>query len=244
MGDSRRCHLRNRAAVLVLLFSSALFAQTVRVPFVGCESSGQTGVLKAPKGISKPVRIAAHTAQELAHYEAANGLGVLAPRGWYCYGTSGSSGTDLLVLPRPMTRADWGGATSQAVQVEDLSGDTSGRFEVAQVIARVFPAHRTFVQNVIEMFPGVSNYKFGPCPNDKLLVQTDRLVQFQTPPHSEGLGTIRRLKANDDPIDGVAILEGQTPDLLMLRVRLPLKQRDLAPVIIQELLVRQRRDTR
>ncbi len=74
--------------------------------------------------------------------------------------------------------------------------------------------------------------------------QTDRLVQFQTPPNAEGLGTMSRLKANDDPIDGVAILEGPTPDLLMLRVRLPLKQRDLAPVIIQQLLLRQHSDTR
>jgi hypothetical protein len=46
---------------------------------------------------------------------------------------------------------------------------------------------------------------------------------------------MRRLIANDKPIDGAAI---------MLRVRLPLKQRDLAPVIIQELLLRQRRDAR
>ena len=52
------------------------------------------------------------------------------------------------------------------------------------------------------------------------------------------------LEANDDPIDGVALLQGQTPDLLMLRVRLPLKQRDLAPVIIEQLLLRQRSDAR
>ena len=42
-----------------------------------------------------------------------------------------------------------------------------------------------------------------------------------------------RLKANDDPIDGVAILEGKNPDLLMLRVRLPPEQRDLAKAIIR-----------
>jgi hypothetical protein len=143
-----------------------------------------------------------------------------------------------------MTRADWGGTASQAVQIEDLSGDTSGRFEVAKVIARVFPAHRAFVQNVIEMFPGVSDYKFGSYPRDKLISQTERLVQFQTPPHAEGLGTVSRLKANEDPVDGVAILEGPTPDLLMLRVRLPRQQRDLAPVIIQYLLLRQRNNSR
>lgn len=51
-------------------------------------------------------------------------------------------------------------------------------------------------------------------------------------------------KANDDAIDGVAILEGQTPDLLILRVRLPRRQRDLAPVIIQQLLLGQRGDAR
>jgi len=51
-------------------------------------------------------------------------------------------------------------------------------------------------------------------------------------------------KANDDPIDGVAILEGQNPDLLMLRVRLPREQRYLAQIIIQDLLLRQRNNAR
>ena len=74
---------------------------------MGCESSGQTGLLKAPKGASKEVQIDARTAQELAYYEAANGLGVLAPRGWHCYGGSGSSGVDLLVLRPPIALADW-----------------------------------------------------------------------------------------------------------------------------------------
>jgi hypothetical protein len=113
------------------------------------------------------------------------------------------------------------------------------------VIARVFPAQRAFVQNVIDLFDQpVSTYAYGSYTKDKLISQTDRLVQFQTPPHSEGLGTMSRLKASDDPIDGVAILEGRNPDLLMLRVRLPLKQRDLASVIIQQLLLGQRSDAR
>jgi hypothetical protein len=234
--------MRNSSALLIsiAMCSCALLAQTVRVPFVGCESSGQTGVSKTPKGISKALQIDVRTAHEIAYYEAANGLGVLAPRGWYCYGTSGSSGEDLIVLPGAVAK----GIVGPVVLVEDLSGDTSGRFAVAEVLARVFPAHKAFVQNVIETFAGESNYKFGSYPKDKLISQTDRLVQFQTPPHAEGLGTMRRLKANDDPIDGVAILKGQTPDLLMLRVRLPRELRDLAPAIIQELLVRQRRDAR
>jgi hypothetical protein len=97
------------------------------------------------------------------------------------------------------------------------------------------------VKSVIDLFDQPANtYTFGPFPNDKLIVQTDRLVEFHTPPRAEGLGTMSRLKANDDPIDGVAILEGKPPDLLTLRLRLPPRQRDLAPTIIQELLLRQR----
>ena len=78
-----------------------------------------------------------------------------------------------------------------------------------------------------------SGYTFGPYPRDKLSVQTDHLVEFQTPPHEKGLGTGNSLDANADPIDGVAIVEGNPPDLLMLRVRLPRDLRDLAPVIIR-----------
>ena len=113
------------------------------------------------------------------------------------------------------------------------------------MIARVFPAQKAFVQNVIKSFDqSASDYTFAPYPNDKLIVQTDRLVEFRTAPHSEGLGTMSRLKANGDPIEGVAMLQGQTPDLLMLRVRLPLELRDLAPAIIQDLLARQHSDAR
>ena len=60
------------------------------------------------------------------------------------------------------------------------------------MIARAFPAQRAFVQNVIDSFD--QSYTFGPYQNDKLILQTERLVEFQTPAHSEGLGTMSRLK--------------------------------------------------
>ena len=112
------------------------------------------------------------------------------------------------------------------------------------MIARVFPTQRAFVQRVVETSASGTNFSFGPYPNDKLIVQTERLVEYETPPHSEGLGTMSRLKPDDDPIDGFAMLQGKNPDLLMLRVRLPREQRDLAAVIIQDLLLRQRGDAR
>ena len=116
---------------------------------------------------------------------------------------------------------------------------------MARVFARVFPAQRAFVRKVIDEFGLAADaYQFGPFPKDKLTLQGDRLVQFLTPPHSQGLGTINWVRPNDDAIDGVAILEGPTPNLVMLNVRLPRELHNLAPVIIHDLLVRERRDAR
>ncbi|HTW65476.1 MAG TPA: hypothetical protein VME17_12695 [Bryobacteraceae bacterium] len=86
-------------------------------------------------------------AKRLTYYEAAVNTGVLAPRGWYCFGTYGSAGEDLTVSPAPINRD---GTNGPIVQVDNIDGNTSGRFEVAEVIARVFPGQKAFVQTVIE----------------------------------------------------------------------------------------------
>ena len=43
------------------------------------------------------------------------------------------------------------------------------------------------------------------------------------------------MEASDQPISGVAILDGQTPDLPILRVRLPLDLKDLTQDIIRQM---------
>jgi len=230
--------LRNSAALLIALFSSGLLAQTVRVPFVGCGADTQLDPVEPPKGTDEVVQIEARTARRLAYYKAEVTSAVIAPLGWYCYGIIGSGGSSLFISPQPIKflfGPQWRGIEGASVEVDEVFGGTSGRFDVAQVIARVFPARRAFVEDLMEMFDQpASAYKFGLYPKDKLIVQTDRLVQFQTAPHSEGLGTMRRLRANDDPIDGVAILEGQTPNLLTLRVRLPRELHALTSSIIHQ----------
>ena len=45
---------------------------------------------------------------------------------------------------------------------------------------------------------------------------------------------MRELKTSDYPAVGVAILQGDTPDLLLLTVRLPPNMADLASGIIQQ----------
>ncbi len=60
------------------------------------------------------------------------------------------------------------------------------------------------------------------------------MVEFETPANAEGLGTASRLLKNGDPIDGVAILYGEEPNLLQLSVRLTPDTADLAHVIVHE----------
>jgi hypothetical protein len=74
--------------------------------------------------------------------------------------------------------------------VAEISGEMSGRFSVAQVIARIFPKQIEFTERVIkEGTEPASDFPFGPYPKDKLTYRSDRVVEFRTPPHSEGLGT-------------------------------------------------------
>jgi hypothetical protein len=236
--------------VAIIGMQSLLPAQTTRgvnkpergsvVPFVGCKSDGQVGPLEAPKGKSKVFSIGKEKAQRLAYYKAEEGVGVLAPRGWFCFGTYGSNGSNLYVGPQPMDAdtlisSSWKGFTGPAVQMSVESGGTSGRFRVARTIARVFPAHKAFVRQVIaEGIDPASDFPFGPYPNDKLVYKNKEMVEYETPANTDGLGTASRLQKNADPIRGAAILVEPETDLLSLSVRLPHEMDDLTPVIIQQ----------
>lgn len=106
---------------------------------------------------------------------------------------------------------------------------------MARTIARVFPAHKAFVRQVIaEGINPASDFPFGPYPNDKLVYKNKEMVEYETPAHTDGLGTASRLQKNADPIRGAAILVEPETDLLSLSVRLPHEMDDLTPVIIQQ----------
>lgn len=210
------------------------------VPFVGCKSDGQVGPLKSPIGRRKVVSLPAKSVQQLAYYKAEYGAGALAPRDWYCFSTYGSNGSTLYISPTPPNPADlfsttWKGIAGPAIQISSSIGDTSGRFEVAQIIARVFPGYKEFVRNVIEEgIEPASSFPFGPYPKDKLTYRSPKIVEYETPADTDGLGTNSRLQKSADPIRGTAILVGQVPDLVLLSVRLPPQQRNLTRIIMQQ----------
>jgi len=201
-------------------------AKLATVPFVGCASDGQIGPRPAPT-TAVNVQVDPGVASKLAYYKSEIGPGALAPRGWSCFGTYGSAGSHLFVAPQPIPAqslfsSNWHGFTGPVIQADNISGGTSGRFEVARVIARVFPTYREFARQVIaEGFEPASHFPFGPYPQDQLTYKTDWMVEYRTPPRTEGLGTYSRLQQNDDWIDGVAILQGPETYLTKLTLRLP-----------------------
>ena len=226
-------------AQIALLAQNKVAAPSTRrpaasVPFVGCKSDGQTGPADAPTGTNKSVSIDRDAAKELAYYESAVGFGVLAPRGWHCLGNYGSGGASLFASPEPIYSPDW--RSGPAVELAGWNGGTSGRFEVAQIIARVFPAHKPFADAVIADFPGLlpSRFPYGPYPADKLTYKSKTVVEYRTPAQADGLGTHSSLKKNASPIVGAALLTGPTPDLLLLSVRLPPDLSRLAASIVRQ----------
>jgi hypothetical protein len=186
------------------------------------------------------VIVPAEAAQRLSYYKAEEGVGVLAPRGWHCFGTYGSNGTTLYVSPDAINASDlfltsWKGFAGPVVQISSEEGDTSGRFAVARTVARVFPGHKAFVEGIIaEGIEPAGSFPYGPYPTDRLKYRSEDIVEFWTPPHAEGLGTASRLLKNDSPISGVAILFGEEPNLLQLWVRIPSDAGDLTDFIIQQ----------
>ena len=243
-----RLHLiGSRILVLVLSAASLSVHAQVSVPYVGCPGDGQTGPYAATKGSSKSVNLQPEIANKLAWYEYkgdAGQIGTLGPRGWNCFVTVGSNGETLYVAPEALDSAKlldhkyWKGFTGPAIQLSGSDGGTSGRFEVARTVARVFPAYRNYARKIIaEGFGPASDYPFGPFPSDHLTYKSKKLVEFTTPSRHKGLGTMSWLLPSDQPIIGFALLTiGSDIDteLLQLSLRLPDSLSFLSTNLIQQ----------
>jgi len=232
-----------------LIFVAATWlahAQT-SVPYIGCPGDGQTGPYVAAKGSPKPINLPPAIAAQLAWYEYsgdAGHFGTLGPRSWNCFATIGSNGWTLYIAPEMLDSAkllehrNWNGFKGPAIQLSGSDGGTSGRFEVAKVVARVFPAHHAYARSIIaEGFGPASDYPFGPFPSDHLTYKGKDLVEFTTPAHRIGLGTMSWLLPSDQPITGFTLLTiGPKVDteLLHLSFRLPPSLTFLTAAIFQQ----------
>ena len=239
--------IRLRPLVMLLAAASLSAHAQTAVPYIGCPGNGQTGPYAAAKGSPKPVNLPAAIADQLAWYEYngdAGHFGSLGPRGWNCFVTIGSNGETLYIAPEALDSAkllehrNWKGFTGPAIQLSGSDGGTSGRFEVAKIVARVFPAHRDYARNIIaEGFGPASDYPFGPFPSDRLTYKGKELVEFTTPAHRKGLGTMTWLLPSDQPINGFAMLTIEPnvdTELLHLSFRLPPALSSLSAILIRQ----------
>ena len=229
-------------AFAVLACCASPFAEAAaaeHVPFVGCAGDGQMGPVAAPRGAPKAVDVDAAAARQLAFYQAKDSSGVLAPRGWRCFYFYGSSGATLLVAPSGNLQSALDAPLSGPAVVATLDfGGTSGRFAVAKYSARLFAREQqAFIASVIaEGIEPKENFPSGPYPADKTTYRGARMVEFETPANTDGLGTSDRLQRNSQPIAGMAKLKDSAdgPDFFLLTVRLPAEQANLAPAIVSQ----------
>ena len=212
----------------------------VTVPFVGCASDGQAGPQTAPSGQEQRGSDSRASAQRLAYYKAEYSAGVLAPRGWHCFSTYGSNGASLFVSPDPIDSktlfsTDWKGFRGRPFRFPFRSAALPEGFKLPRSLRACFRSTRRSLRTSL---PRGSNrqadFPFGPYPKDKLTYRSKSVVEFETPANTQGLGTDSRLQANASPIDGVAILSGADTDLILLSARLSAKDRDLIPLIVQQ----------
>jgi hypothetical protein len=214
-------------------------AAYAKVPFVGCRSDGQVGPHPAPRSGWSPT-LPSNVARRLAYYVASESEGVLAPRGWNCFGVYGSNGSALIVSPEPLDPktflSEKGFRTrGYAVEWSYNFGGTSGRWAVAHAIARYFPRYRRFITDDFQNLD-VGPLPSGPYPRDLLSQRTQRSVRYITPAKVEGEGTAWTLAPSNLPVHGMALLvkESDGPDLLRVNIRVPKEDGDLVAAILHQ----------
>ena len=207
--------------------------ELVSIPSIGCPADGQTGHLDAPENGSTEIHVPAETAAKLSVYTAL-GISVLAPRGWHCIGIYGSSGEAIIVTPEAMRPAEMFGdrrrLTGPAVALNHVGGEGSGSYTLAEFIEIAFPAYQANLDHLEERFG--TTLRRQPYPEDILVHRSDSIVEYETPAGQEGMGTYNWLVPGEMPIRGVAMLVGDTPDLIWLQTRLD--STDLGNTIIRE----------
>ena len=193
--------------------------------------------LPAPARPALKVAIDPAHAERLAYYQAEDGPGVFAPRGWQCYTEIGSS--SIMIRAEPMLPGfrdkAWREISGPAVVSIFFFAQTSGRHTVADLDALVFPHHAAFIRHVetseAEDRRNIERRR-GPLPDDSITRLNPDLVAFGTKPNGVGLGAYARLSPGPAVIRGLAKNCGDEDGVYVLAARLPLSQNDLTPAIV------------
>lgn len=211
------------------------------IPVIGCPSDGQAGPFDPPANSVASLEADPKIARQLAYYQAAESVGVLAPRGWQCFGVYGFSGNILIVAP---TRIDSSNLSEPkvpgpGVAMTVIFGGTSGRLEVARYAARFFPERvPSFVSAANREIDELEMPELRASPSfatDTYRCVALSIVRFETPGSHAGVGTTGPLVKSTDSVSGLIALTvtDDGPDLSILRVRLSPQQRALTDAILR-----------
>jgi hypothetical protein len=238
---TRPIHQRWLIAVAFIAFFGCAHAGNTpaTVPFVGCPAIGGADPVSsaAPEGPPKALPSQAAEAARIAFYQAVDGPGVFAPRGWHCQTWRGSHGAFIIVTatapPEIIPRESVQGPGVIAIE---SNGGTGGRFEVAEVSARLFPqVMADFIARVkAEGFPSPDFSKIKPYPDDRYTYLTPKRLKFTTLAHHEGIGT-GIFVPSGDPVRGVVSLspaDDRDTNRLEFDLRLPSSDDRLAQALI------------
>ena len=206
------------------------FDITPELQVVSCDSDGQLGYHAGPKYAQVKPSIPQWASRYLTYYTTGS-LGVLAPRGWQCNGSYGSSGEGMIVAEHTRTSNK---PIDIGVHISHYNAETSGRFRVAQVAARVFPIANNFVTGVVkEGISPASEFITGPFEGDTVEHKNEYTINFTTRPNAKGIGTeFGYFKESDLPISGTAMLVSD--GLILVSTRLPKELQQLTDIIIGE----------
>ena len=200
---------------------------------ISCDSDGQMGFVSGPKLAGIEPAVSSWAFRYLSYFTTGS-ISVLAPKGWRCVGSYGSNGEGLVVTEKPqpinvLNRS----SVDIGVQISHSNAETSGRFKVARVIARLFPNAKNFALSVINEDGGdPKDYPFGYFKDDVVEQKNEYVVDYTTPANIDGAGNKFSLVAKGGfPIHGTAMLVSD--GLVFLTVKLPLELQSLIGPIIE-----------
>jgi len=227
------------AIAMVLVTGANAQSQVDAVRFVGCPADGQQGYIAPPQGQPKVVGRHEVPLEAISYYKGDYAPGLFAPSGWHCRVWYGSSGSSLLVTPRPIDTTHFMPASvlGPAVEMRFSFAGTSGRFSVARYSSRLFPKVLAgFIAGVKnEHIAPDSEFDPGQYSGDSVRRLGRLVAEFTTPPGVSGLGTAELLGPSRDPIHGVAVIapDSAEPDMSILRVRLGVNMRQVEAAVLR-----------
>lgn len=220
-------------AIAAVGMNAACADNEVQVPFVGCPSDGQEGPQPPPTGAAHTIHISSKLPGPIAYYN-----GVFAPAGWHCLELYGSSGSVIIVSAKSIPSGMPSGSfDAPVIELSWLSGETSGRFDVARFGWMLFPNLSKDVVKSVEDEGIVSkaDIETPKYSKDDLTHLSTTLVRFETPANTKGLGSEGYVNVAQAPILGLVSWDDGDDGLgvSILRISMGTKDKTWAQTLLE-----------